>query len=45
MEQTYKISESDISATSEVEDAVNQQFIDSVMLRFKAMGEDWYSNF
>lgn len=45
MEQTYKISESDIGAANEVEEAVNQQFIDLVMLRFKEMGEDWYSNF
>jgi hypothetical protein len=45
MEQTYKISETDIGEAKEVEEAVNQQFIDAVMLRFKGMGEDWYSNF
>jgi hypothetical protein len=45
MEQTYKISETDVSGADEVEKAVNEAFITSVIKRFEAMSQDWYSNF
>lgn len=45
MEQTFKISETDVSGADEVEEAVNEAFIESVIKRFEAMSHEWYSNF
>jgi hypothetical protein len=45
LEQTFKISEIDANSEKEVEEAVNQEFIESVMSRFKEMSNDWYKNF
>jgi hypothetical protein len=42
LEQTFKISEIDANSEKEVEEAVNQEFIESVMSRFKEMSNDWY---
>jgi hypothetical protein len=45
LEQTFKISEIDANSEKEVEEAVNKEFIESVMNRFKEMSNDWYKNF
>jgi hypothetical protein len=45
MEQTYKIAETEIYGMNDVEEAVNEEFINSVLERFRLMGEDWYGRF
>lgn len=45
LEQTYKISETEIATIKEVEEAINQEFIKSVILRFEQMANDWYLKF
>jgi hypothetical protein len=45
LEQTFKISQIDVSSENEVEEVVNQQFVDSVMKRFIEMSDEWYKNF
>lgn len=40
-EQTYKVSEYDVSGEDEIEEMLGDTFMESVLNRFKAMAEDF----
>lgn len=45
MEQTYKISETDISSEAEVVQVIDNEFVSNVLERFRGMGDDWFGRF
>ena len=45
MEQTFKVSEIDVFSIQELEDIIDDNFIEAVLKRFESMANDWYSNF
>ena len=45
MEQTFKVSEMDVFSIQELEDIIDDNFIEAVLKRFESMANDWYGNF
>ncbi len=41
LEQTYKVSEMDLTGEEQIEKLISSAFIDKVLERFKLMDKDW----